>query len=364
MKQEAFIQKLQHELKGLPKAAVDDIVADYREYIGDALGAGRQEEEVVAALGDPVKLGRELRAQANYRQWEARRSFGNLARVIGSIAGLGLLHIFLLLPFMLYLMLLTVAYAVSGSLALAGFVAVLGLGSYHAFGWPGMSALPFAVHGGHGHHGTVHPDMRDLRVAGDRFVLALDDGDHVSIVTTSGPVDIRRSGGALTIESPVGAAQGRLTRIDDTSVSIARADVMALDVKQDDGGRLSMARSGRNPDDFVWDVTTAKGAHLSFDPNSDGKPARLSAHGGADSVVIDNSHIFIDDANDHFHLAAPAGSSLTRVAFGYALGMLAGGIIGFALCIWLTRVTWRAVTRYIRRQMERVATRLDRGPAA
>src|SRR5580698_1794710 len=112
MTQDEFIQKLRHELGNFPKQAVDEIIADYREYFSDALAAGRSEAEVVAALGDPVKLARELKAQATFRQWETRRSFGNLVRVVMSIAGLGLVQLLLLVPFMLYLLLLTAGYAV------------------------------------------------------------------------------------------------------------------------------------------------------------------------------------------------------------------------------------------------------------
>ena len=134
MKQEVFIEALRQELSSLPKPAVDEIIADYREYIGDALAAGRREEEVIAALGDPVKLARELKAQASYRQWQDRRSFGNLIRVIMSISALGLLNVLLLIPFMVYLALLTAGYAVSVGLTIAGLVGVIALSGHHFFG--------------------------------------------------------------------------------------------------------------------------------------------------------------------------------------------------------------------------------------
>ncbi len=148
MTQDAFIEQLRHELRSLPKHVVDEIVADYREYIGDALAAGRSEPEVVAALGDPAKLARELRAQANFRQWETRRSFGNLMRVFASIAGLGLLQLLLLVPFMFYLLLLTGAYALSAGLFAAGLAIVLMLGSHHLFGWPSTDFIPFSIEAG------------------------------------------------------------------------------------------------------------------------------------------------------------------------------------------------------------------------
>lgn len=143
MKQDAFIQRLRQALGSLPKRDVDEIVADYREYIGDALSAGRTEEDVIAALGEPEKLARELKAQANFRQWEERRSFGNLMRVVGSIAGLGLLHLVLLVPFLLYMLVLTLGYVFFGALTVAGLVTLVAFGSHYVFGTPVPGVLPF-----------------------------------------------------------------------------------------------------------------------------------------------------------------------------------------------------------------------------
>jgi uncharacterized membrane protein len=374
MKQEAFIQKLQHELSGLPKQAVDEIVADYREYIGDALSAGRREEEVIAALGDPVKLGRELKAQANYRQWEQRRSFGNLARVVASIAGLGLLHILLLLPFMLYLLLLTAAYALSSALIVAGLVAALGLGSYQVFGWPGMKVLPFISSGGSDNVSVSRQDdavanplsdakpedgIRDVKVTDDRLVFSLQDGDRLSIVTPRGPIDVRKHGQGEDMDAPMGAARQLLKQESDGSLSIAKTDIVALDFKGNGRGRLSVARTGRSPGEMIWDVTTDRGDHLSFGEDLHGNASSVAAHSGSDSVVINNNQISVEDGHDHIHIAAPPGSTLTHLALVYALGMLMGGLVGLALCVWLTRITWRAVARYLKRQMERVSASLD-----
>jgi uncharacterized membrane protein len=379
MKQEAFIQKLQHELGGLSKQAVDEIVADYREYIGDALSAGRREEEIIAALGDPVKLGRELKAQANYRQWEQRRSFGNLARVVASIAGLGLLHIFLLLPFMLYLLLLTAAYALSSALIVAGLVAALGLGSYHVFGWPGLKVLPFITSGGSGNvsvsrqaEGAANPlsdekpetRIRDVKVTDDRLVFSLQDGERLSIVTPHGPIDVRKHGQGMDMDAPFEAARRTLTQESDGSLSIAKSDVVALDFKGNGNGRLSLARTGKNPGEMIWDVTTDDGDHLSFGEDLHGNASSVTAQSGSDSVVINDHQISVDDDHDHIHIAAPPGSTLTHLALGYALAMLIGGLVGLALCVWLTRVTWRAVVRYLKRQMERVSASLDNSQAA
>lgn len=156
MKQNEFFDRLKRELKGLPTSAIDEIVADYREYIGDAMAAGRSEDAVIAALGDPVKLARELKAQASYRQWEAQRSFGNLMRVVLSVAGLGLLQLLLLGPFLLYLLMLTVGYVASSALTVAGLCSLVMLGGHSLFGWPGSSST-FAFDSSHtsaGAHGA------------------------------------------------------------------------------------------------------------------------------------------------------------------------------------------------------------------
>ena len=41
--------------------------------------AGRSEDEIAAALGDPVRLARELRAEAGFKRWESERTPGSLA---------------------------------------------------------------------------------------------------------------------------------------------------------------------------------------------------------------------------------------------------------------------------------------------
>jgi hypothetical protein len=47
--------------------------------------------------------------------------------------------------------------------------------------------------------------------------------------------------------------------------------------------------------------------------------------------------------------------------YTYAAVMFPVGVVGLLLCIWLTRVTWRAVSRYVKRQFEAVSASLDRG---
>lgn len=388
MTQDAFIQQLRHELRSLPKQMVDEIVADYREYFGDALAAGRSEADVVAALGDPVKLARELKAQATFRQWETRRSFGNLMRVIVSIAGLGLLQLLLLIPFMFYLLMLTIGYAVSAALTVAGLVTVVALGSHHLFGWPPFKAVPFTFErsdvttdrkaSGNGSDNASNDDsdtdhapaqgdarlatanMKAFQVDGDRFVLRPDAATRISIVTLAGPIDIRNDDGKLRISSVGGARD--LFKVDpDGTWSIASADIIALDLKDGEGDKVSFARIGAGAKSMAWDISN-HGDHVSFVQGADGSGKSLVVRSGSESVVIDRDHVAIRGGSDSAVIVGSHGSGIGAMIYGFA--MLVAGIVGLWLCLWLTRITWRGLVRYVQRQLDLITARLDEGHSA
>ena len=397
MKQDAFIQQLRQELASLPKQAVDEIVADYREYIGDALAAGRSEEEVIAALGDPAKLARELKAQANYRQWERHRSFSNLMRVVTSIAGLGLLNVILLVPFMLYLVLLTAGYAASAGIAIAGLVTVLTLGSHQAFGWPNVDSLPMSFIGNgfnfdfdsddakkNGAKASVASndddddddddkpasstqaaglptELRDMKIVGDRFVFSLPDGSHLDIVTKSGVLSLRKHDNKLDINS-TGDAGSLLTKQSDGSFSIARDAVKVLSLKDEDGTRVDVARDSSDPQKVFWDIHSDDG-HVSFEQDEHGNPTRIAMNSGSDALVIDNHQLSIDSKHNHFHFKTAPGASWSGLALAYGFVALFGGIVGLLLCVWLTRATWRGLVRYVKSQIDLLTARLEGTPA-
>jgi uncharacterized membrane protein len=101
----AFLTILQDGLDGLPAREVDDILADYDAYFDEAHASGRSEEEVAAALGDPRRLARELRAEAGLRHWENHRSLGNSATALLALGGLAAVDILFLLPVLFAVML-------------------------------------------------------------------------------------------------------------------------------------------------------------------------------------------------------------------------------------------------------------------
>jgi uncharacterized membrane protein len=94
----AFLRILRDGLAGLPAQETDDILADYTAYFDEANASGRSEVDVAAALGDPRRLARELRAETGLRSWENHHSFRNLSTVLLALGGLAAVDILLLLP--------------------------------------------------------------------------------------------------------------------------------------------------------------------------------------------------------------------------------------------------------------------------
>jgi uncharacterized membrane protein len=105
MNRDAFLCILSDGLEGLPAHEIDDILADYAAYFDEAHASGRSEAEVAAALGDPRRLARELRAESGLRRWENHRSLGNSATVLLALGGLAAVDILFLLPLLLVAML-------------------------------------------------------------------------------------------------------------------------------------------------------------------------------------------------------------------------------------------------------------------
>lgn len=376
MKQDVFIEALRRELGSLPKPAVDEIVADYREYIGDALAAGRREEDVVAALGDPVKLARELKAQANYRQWQSRRSVGNLFRVIMSIAGLGLLNVVLLVPFVLYLTVLTLGYVAFTGLTIAGIVGVVALSGHHLFSTPshGIPSIHFgsrehekpddansataSATAGNEDKDVQEPpgDLEDLKIAGDRFVFDLQDGSRVSMVTRAGPIKMRKDDDELKIDTPADGARQLLTKEKDGTLSVRREDVITLEVRNEDDDRVSYASAGPGGKSAVWNMSGEDGDHVQIEEDAHGNTSSLSLNSGPGSVQIHNGSVDITDGHDRIRVHAPGSQ------YNYLVAMLPIGVLGLLLWVWLTRVSWRAVSRYVNRQIDVVSASLDRNP--
>lgn len=61
MSRALFMAKLKEGLAGLPQPEIDAVISDYEFHFAEAAATGQSEENIVARLGDPAGLARELR---------------------------------------------------------------------------------------------------------------------------------------------------------------------------------------------------------------------------------------------------------------------------------------------------------------
>ena len=134
MTRQDFLDRLRGGLSGLPTPALVEIITDYDAHFAEGLAAGRTEAEIAAALGDPDRLIRELRAQAGVRRWEEQRNPTAAANAVLAVLGLGAIDILVLLPIVL-----PVAGALLGLMVAAA--ALLGVGAVM------FAAGPFVIIG-------------------------------------------------------------------------------------------------------------------------------------------------------------------------------------------------------------------------
>ena len=127
MTRDHFLEVLHGGLAGLPPRERDDILADYAQYFEEAHAAGRSEADVAAALGDPARLGRELKAESGLRRWEDSHSPANLVAALLALGALAAVDVMILLPIVLVLGIVTLAFGIAlAAVGIAGIAVLLG----------------------------------------------------------------------------------------------------------------------------------------------------------------------------------------------------------------------------------------------
>jgi len=123
-----FMARLKQGLVGLPMATAAEIAADYDAHFEDGATAGRSEAEIAAALGDPNRLARELRAEAGARRWGQEQTASSAVGAIFGLIGLGAIDILILLPIVFPVFGAVLSVLVTGVLMflVGGFVLVVG----------------------------------------------------------------------------------------------------------------------------------------------------------------------------------------------------------------------------------------------
>ena len=119
-----YLYQFRRGLEGLPRSQIEDLVLDTESHFSDGKAAGRSEEEIAAALGDPARLARELRAEAGFKRWESERTPGSLAGLVLALVGLATVDFMFIFPFLLGLFGIFLGFAAA---ALGLFIAGLAL---------------------------------------------------------------------------------------------------------------------------------------------------------------------------------------------------------------------------------------------
>ncbi|HEY1751609.1 MAG TPA: DUF1700 domain-containing protein [Caulobacteraceae bacterium] len=137
-----FIARLRAGLSGMPDAARAEIVADYDAHFSEAAAAGRSETDVAAALGDPDRLARELRAEAGLKRWESERNPQAAAAAVFAVLGLGAIDVLFLLPILVGVVSVLCAFVIVSIVLFVAGAIVLAVSPFgHSVAMVGASLL-------------------------------------------------------------------------------------------------------------------------------------------------------------------------------------------------------------------------------
>jgi uncharacterized membrane protein len=145
MSRTSFIARLREALSGLPKSEVDDIVADYEAHFADAAAAGRNEADVAAALGEPARLAKELKAESGLKRLEAKPTPGNFLLAFGAFLGLLTLNVMFVLPIVSVIFAVMLAWVILAIVACVGGVVLTMSTLFDGFGREAMASHLFAL---------------------------------------------------------------------------------------------------------------------------------------------------------------------------------------------------------------------------
>ena len=96
-----FLTRLRRGLNGLPAETVDEIVADHEAHFVEAAAKGRDDPDNAAALGNPERRAREVKAEAGMARWEAEKTPSSAIAALVALLGLGAIDILILLPILM-----------------------------------------------------------------------------------------------------------------------------------------------------------------------------------------------------------------------------------------------------------------------
>jgi uncharacterized membrane protein len=149
MNKQGFLDELKRALGAMSEAEKAEIAADFEEHFRMGMAAGKSEEEIAKALGNPRTLGKSFAIDAMLETGKKEKSAATVLRAVLAFLSLGFFNVvFMLGPFIAFIAIIVSFWAAAVSMAVAGVVAVAAvalqpvLPSFMSFG--GLS-VPFVL---------------------------------------------------------------------------------------------------------------------------------------------------------------------------------------------------------------------------
>lgn len=128
MERTEFLQSLEGLLAGIPPEERKEILYDYEEHFEAGAAAGHSDEAIIAKLGTPALLAKELLLDYSITAAENKRSFSNIMRAVWKVARINLINIFAVaLPVGLGLLAAALLTVVAAALLLSPLLIIVAL---------------------------------------------------------------------------------------------------------------------------------------------------------------------------------------------------------------------------------------------
>lgn len=128
MNRNEFMRNLNNSLGSLNPKEIKEILYDYDEHFKAALEEGKNEQEIIDDLGDPVTIARMYVADSYIKKASREQSGTNILRAVFATIGLGFFNLaFVLGPFVGLAAVLFAIVTTGASLAAAGVIVLLKL---------------------------------------------------------------------------------------------------------------------------------------------------------------------------------------------------------------------------------------------
>lgn len=97
MNRQQFMSRLERSLKSLNREEREEILRDFGEHFEIGMEQGKSEEEIIASLGNPNQIAKELLAVHYIEKAESKSSIGNLVKAAYAAVGLGFFNLLIVL---------------------------------------------------------------------------------------------------------------------------------------------------------------------------------------------------------------------------------------------------------------------------